>query len=71
MDVRKEHIKFQLIRLFYLFIWWCEATKGFIDSHFDVKISNVFSVAMDLIIFLLLGIGLQLLIKKVIENLDL
>ena len=36
------HIKFQLIRLFYLFIWWCETTEGFIDSHFDVKVSNVF-----------------------------
>ena len=38
------HIKFQLISLFYSFIWWCETTEGFIDSHFDVKVSNVFYV---------------------------
>ena len=42
VDARKVHIKFQLIRLCYLFIWWCETTDGFIDSHFDVKVSNVF-----------------------------
>ena len=42
VDARKVHIKFQLIRLFYLFIWWCETTERFIDSHFDVKVSNVF-----------------------------
>ena len=46
--------------VFYLFIWWCETTEGFIDSHFDVKDSNIFSVAMGLIIFLLLGAALQL-----------
>ena len=38
-------MKFQLLRLFNLSIWWCETTKGLImliDSHFDVKVSNVF-----------------------------
>ena len=55
------HIKFHLIRLFYnLFIWWCETTEGFIDSHFDVKVSNVFSVAMGFIIFIILGCALPL-----------
>ena len=55
------HIKFQLIRLFYLFIWWCETTEGFIDSHFDAKVSNVFFfVAMALIVLILLGAGLPL-----------
>ena len=44
------HIKFQLIRLFNLFIWWCETTEGFIENHFGVKDSTVYSVAMGLII---------------------
>ena len=57
------HIKFQLIRLFNIFIWWCETTEGFIDSHFDVKVSNVFSVAMGLIILILLGVALPLLVQ--------
>ena len=52
--------KFQLIRLCYLFIWWCETTEGFIDSHFGVKVSNVFSVDMGLIILILLGAALPL-----------
>ena len=56
------HIKFQLIRLFYLCIWWCEATERFIDSHFDVKDSNVFLVATELIVILLLGASLALYI---------
>ena len=56
------HIKFQLIRLFHVFIWWCETTEGFIDSHFDVKVSNVFSVAMGLIILILLGAALPLVV---------
>ena len=60
VDARKVHIKFQLIRLFYLFFWWCETTDGFIDSHFDVKVSNVFSDAMGLIMFILLGCALPL-----------
>ena len=55
------HIKFQLIGSFYLFIWWCETTEGFIDSHFDVKVLNVFSIAMGLIIFILIGAALPLL----------
>ena len=25
-----------------LFIWWSKTTEGFIDSHFEVKDSNVF-----------------------------
>ena len=49
------HIKFQLIRLLHIFIWWCEITEGFIDSHFDVKDLNVFSIALGLIILLLVG----------------
>ena len=61
MNVRQVHITFQLLRLCYLFIWWCETTEGFIDSLFDVKVSNFFSVAMGLIIFILLGIALPLL----------
>ena len=52
-----QHIKFQLIRLFYLCIWWCETTEGFIDSHFDIKVSNIFSVAMGLIILHSLDVG--------------
>ena len=52
------HIKFQVIRLYYLFIWWSETTEGFIDSHFDVKVSNVFSVAMGLMILILLRAAL-------------
>ena len=53
-------IIFQLIRLFYLFIRWCVTTEGFIDSHFDVKISNVFVVAMGFIILILLEAALLL-----------
>ena len=34
-------INFQLITLFYLFIWWCVTTEGSIDSDFDVKDPNV------------------------------
>ena len=59
------HIKFQLIRLCYLFIWWCVTKEGFIDSHFDVKVSNVFSVATGLIIFILLGAALPLKMLKI------
>ena len=54
------HIKFQHIRLFYLFIRCCESTEVFIDRHFDVKDSNVFSVAMGLIILLLIGVAIPL-----------
>ena len=57
------HIKVQLIRLCYLFIWWCETTEGFIDSHFGFKVSNgFFSVAMGLVILILLGAVLPLII---------
>ena len=62
MDARIVHIQFQLIRLFYLFIWWFETTERLIDSHFVVKDSNVFSVAMGYIILLLLGVALPLLL---------
>ena len=44
----------------YLFIWWCEITEGFIDCHFEVKVSNFFSVVMGLIIFILLEATLSL-----------
>ena len=40
---------------------WCETTEGFIDSHFDVKVFNVFSVAMGLIILILLRAALPLI----------
>ena len=67
VDARKVHIKFQLIRLFYLFIWWCETTEGFIDSHFDVKVSNVFFRCYGgLIIFILLGCALPLISDRII-----
>ena len=54
--------KISAYQVFYLIIWWCETTEGFIDSHFDVKVSNVFSVAMGFIIFILVGCVLPLLI---------
>ena len=71
---RLQNIKMQILKsgcsesahkiladqMFYLFIWRCETTEGFSDSHFDVKFSNVFSVAMGLTIFLLLGVALPL-----------
>ena len=51
-------------KLFYLFIWWSETTEGFIDSHFEEKDSNVYFVATDLIISLLLGAVLPLKIPR-------
>ena len=57
------HIKFQLIRLFYFFIWWCEITEGFIDSPLMSKFRTFFSDAIGLTIFILLGCALSLCVK--------